>query len=338
MECFEAVHSNGVERLGVLQGVRPTRNIGIVLFSGFALPEAATVLEIFQSANALTGTETALSSQTSYKVCLLSAAGGRVDSSSSVFVWTEGVEERRHAEGFHALFIGGGGGVRNAVRDERLTTWLRRECPRSEMVVPIGEGRLLLEAAGLGRAGSTLRWGGRASETHPYSPADVGVSTAFAGPLQSALALVQEDFGPEIARQIADHVMPRPERARFTATIRENAPTYVSEKIQASARWLEANGDRQISIDEAAQVAAMSERNFLRRFKIEMGVTPSEYLSYVRLDMCCRLLVETDLPVDKIARRCGLGGGGWLAKLFRKHLSTTPTEYRASKRPIGTSS
>ncbi|ANB75659.1 AraC family transcriptional regulator [Paraburkholderia phytofirmans OLGA172] len=335
---MEAVHSNSVARLHVLQDARTVRNIGIVLFSGFALPEAATVLEIFQSANALTETETTQGGQIRYKVCLISAAGGRVDSSSSVFVWTEGVEARRYSDGFHALFVGGGGGVRNATRDERLTTWLRRECPRSGLVVPIGEGRLLLEAAGFGRAGSSQRWGGgRTSETFQHCAPTVGVSTAFASPLHSALAVVQEDFGTEIARLIEDHVLPRPHQTRFTATIRENAPAYVSEKIQASAKWLEANGDRPISIDEAAQVAAMSERNFLRRFKIEMGVTPSEYLSYVRLDMCCRLLVETDLPVDKIARRCGLGGGGWLAKLFRKHLATTPTEYRASKRLMSTS-
>ncbi|MFL9911340.1 GlxA family transcriptional regulator [Paraburkholderia sp. RL17-337-BIB-A] len=308
------------------------------MFSGFALPEAAAVLEIFQSANALSGADTSLSGQTRYKVCLLSAVGGRVDSSSSVFVWTERVDEQCHLDGFHALFISGGVGVRNAVRDERLTNWLRRECPGSELLVPIGEGRLLLEAAGFGRTGTTQRLGGHTSEIYRYCPPDSGVPMVSPSPLQSALALVEEDMGPEIARQIADYVLPRPQRARFTATIRENAPTYVSEKIQASARWLEANGDRPITIDEAGQVAAMSERNFLRRFKIEMGVTPSEYLSYVRLDMCCRLLVETDLPVDKIARRCGLGGGGWLSKLFRKHLSTTPTEYRASKRLSNTSS
>jgi transcriptional regulator GlxA family with amidase domain len=333
MECFEAVQRKGVEPLGVLQGVRTARNIGIVLLSGFALPEAAAVVEVFQSANALTGANASLSGQAPYKVCLLSTVGGRVDSSSSVFVWTERVEGRRHLEGFHALFVSGGGEVRNAVRDERLTAWLCRECQRSELVVPLGEGRLLLDAAGFGCAGGAQRWGRRASETsYQYGPLDMGVSMAIPSPLQNALALVEEDCGPEIARQIADQVLPRPQQARFTATIRENAPTYVSEKIQASARWLVANGDRPIAIDAAAQVAAMSERNFLRRFKMEMGVTPSEYLSYVRLDMCCRLLVETDLPVDKIARRCGLGGGGWLSKLFRKHLATTPTEYRASRR------
>jgi hypothetical protein len=82
MECFEAVQRKGVEPLGVLQGVRTARNIGIVLLSGFALPEAAAVVEVFQSANALTGANASLSGQAPYKVCLLSTVGGRVDSSS----------------------------------------------------------------------------------------------------------------------------------------------------------------------------------------------------------------------------------------------------------------
>jgi transcriptional regulator GlxA family with amidase domain len=63
-----------------------------------------------------------------------------------------------------------------------------------------------------------------------------------------------------------------------------------------------------------------------------MGITPSDYLLYVRLDMACRLLLNTDLPIDKIARRSGIGTGGGLAKIFRKHLSTTPTEYRAENK------
>ncbi|MFP3741105.1 AraC family transcriptional regulator, partial [Burkholderia sp. SIMBA_019] len=80
---------------------------------------------------------------------------------------------------------------------------------------------------------------------------------------------------------IADWVEPSTDN-RFTAIVRKNASVGVSENIKASAKWLEVNGHRQISIDAAAQIAGMSERNFLRRFKIEMGVTPSDYLLYVR--------------------------------------------------------
>jgi transcriptional regulator GlxA family with amidase domain len=89
---------------------------------------------------------------------------------------------------------------------------------------------------------------------------------------------------------------------------------------------------RPISIADAARVAAMSERNFLRRFKAQIGLTPSEYLLRARLDASCMLLAATDLPVDKIARRCGAGSGDGLAKIFRKRLSISPTEYRLAGR------
>ncbi len=73
----------------------------------------------------------------------------------------------------------------------------------------------------------------------------------------------------------------------------------------------------------------MSERNFLRRFKSEIGMTPSDYLLRARLNMSCKMLVESNLPVDEVARRCGINSGAQLARLFRKYLATTPTEYRA---------
>ncbi|QYD72045.1 helix-turn-helix domain-containing protein [Paraburkholderia edwinii] len=118
----------------------------------------------------------------------------------------------------------------------------------------------------------------------------------------------------------------------FTDIVCRNEANHVSEKIRSSARWIEANGHRHVGLNEAARVAQMSERNFLRRFKAELGVTPSDYLLYVRLDMSCRMLAETTLPVGSVARRCGMGSGGRLAKLFRKHLGKTPTAYRANHR------
>ncbi|MDR8400840.1 helix-turn-helix domain-containing protein [Paraburkholderia sp. USG1] len=312
----------------VLPEAGTAKRIGIVLFGGFALPEAAAIAEVFQSANALT--EGGQYGRTRYDVSLLSAAGGRVASSSLVFVWTEGIGVQRESERFHALFIAGGGGVIDALRDEHLIAWLRRTYRRGELVFPIGEGRALLDAAGFGQAASIRRYGERAGEI-VRTGAGNGSPGLSVSPFRAAIAVIEEDFGAEIARQIADWVAPSTD-TRFTAIVRKNASVGVSEKIKVSAKWLEANGHRHISIDEAAQMAGMSERNFLRRFKIEMGVTPSDYLLYVRLDMSCRLLVETDLPVDKVARHCGIGCGGRLAKLFRKHLTTTPTEYRMSKR------
>ncbi|RDK00790.1 GlxA family transcriptional regulator [Paraburkholderia lacunae] len=303
-----------------------TTRVDIALFNGFTLPKVAAIIEIFQKANALIASRR--SGRALYDVSLLSASGGRIASSSWMFVWTESVESHRGTNDTHLLFIAGGTGVQQACREERLTNWLRRRHPFSEIVHPISEGRLLLEAAGLPSRYCPLLYGD--NEAHdlyslrPLSEAPDAVHTA--------LRIVEEDLGPELARLVANSVAPQP-KAPFRSSITDNLmpQPQVSEKILASARWLEANVDRPISIDDAAQVAAMSERNFLRRFKSEIGMTPSDYLLRARLNMSCRMLVESRLPVDKIARRCGIGSGGQLAKLFRKYLATTPTDYRMRK-------
>jgi transcriptional regulator GlxA family with amidase domain len=306
------------------------KQIGIALFNGFALPDVASVIEIFQSANALD--DAGAPHRTRYEVSLLSASGGRVASSSSVFIWTESVESRARDDHFHALFIAGGAGATHAFRDARLIVWLRYAFPKSGIVHPIAEGRLLLEASGYSSAHAARVDDNRAAGAFPTRP-----FVDWPNPLRTALRIVGDDLGPEVAQQVADWVAPQSD-TQFSATLRTKTASHVSDKIQASAQWLEANCARAISIDDAAQIAVMSERNFLRRFKSEMGVTPSEYLLHSRLDMSCRLLAKTSLPIDKIARRCGIGSGGRLAKLFRKHLLTTPTEYRISKQGSRTTS
>ncbi|TDY17050.1 transcriptional regulator GlxA family with amidase domain [Paraburkholderia sp. BL6665CI2N2] len=298
--------------------------VDIAVFDGFALPEVAAIIEIFQKANSLIAAQR--SGGARYEVSLLSAAGGRIGSSSSVFVWTENVASHRGTNDTHLLFIAGGVGVQEASRDERLSIWLRRRHPFSEIVHPLAEGRSLLQAAGLpSRYCPLLPDGNETRGLYPARPLHEAP-----GAVCTALRVVEEDLGPEVAEQVGESIAPL-HKTHFSSSVTPGAELQVSEKIMASARWLEANIDRPISIDDAAQIAAMSERNFLRRFKSEIGMTPSDYLLRARLNISCRMLVESRLPVDKIARRCGIGSGGQLSKLFRKYLSTTPTDYRLGK-------
>lgn len=106
----------------------------------------------------------------------------------------------------------------------------------------------------------------------------------------------------------------------------------VSHRICLSASWLRENHTKRISIAEAAAIARMSERNFVRRFKQEMGVVPSEFIRRIRLDEACQMLAHSDLPADKIARRTGFSRGNQMARIFRQYLEMSPTEYRHTMR------
>lgn len=247
-------------------------------------------------------------------------------SSSSVYVWTESVDSRQHDSDVHRLFIAGGIGAHRALHDERLLPWLRRACRASATVHPIAEGRLLYDAAEAQDSHDTQTDRVRADRREVAS----GLVNESMKPVRAALDIVEEDLGVEVAQHVARSVAPQGDTPTG-AFFRTDATTNASDKIIASAKWLEENVGQSVSMEHAAKIAAMSERNFLRRFKNEMGMTPSDYLLYARLNMSCRMLVETRLPIDKIARHCGIGSGGHLAKLFRKHLSTTPTEYRTRK-------
>ncbi|GAB7522856.1 helix-turn-helix domain-containing protein [Paraburkholderia sp. 2C] len=298
----------------------PARQIGIVLFEGFSLLRAGIVAEVFNKANQLAVAGSAVN--WIYTVKMLSLAGGNVPCSSSVHLWTERFDVRQY-QNFDALFIGGGKGAQDASLEEALLGRMRFGYASGSLRnTPIARST----SAPAGLMGVVDR-AGLPGQGHAESDSEEDCFSAMA----SALMLVKYDLGHDIAREVGEQVLPGA-GAKLAMLLAEAGVTSVADKVRASARWLKDNCERSISVADAAQVAAMSERNYLRRFKDEIGITPSEYLLRARLDMVCRLLIETDLPVDKIARRIGMANGDRLAKIFRKRLFVSPTEYRLQNR------
>jgi transcriptional regulator GlxA family with amidase domain len=151
--------------------------------------------------------------------------------------------------------------------------------------------------------------------------------------MRSALAKIKRDLGGAAARTVAERLL-ADSCSNLAPLLGEDGGLSPGDKVRAAARWLQENCQQAISIADAAQFAAMSERNFLRRFKMEMGITPSSFLLHERLAVTCSLLTESELPVDKIARRTGMGNGDRLAKVFRKRMRISPTEFRIQSRRL----
>lgn len=92
--------------------------------------------------------------------------------------------------------------------------------------------------------------------------------------------------------------------------------------------YLENHFDDKIQLNDLAEMAFMSPRNFQRIFKKAVGSTPSSYLMQIRLQRARKLLRNTNTPVSDIAIQCGFGDGNYFTKCFKKEIGYTPVKFR----------
>jgi transcriptional regulator GlxA family with amidase domain len=72
----------------------------------------------------------------------------------------------------------------------------------------------------------------------------------------------------------------------------------------------------------------MSERNFLRKFREDIGQSPAEYVLSARLEAACRFLTETEFSLKGVAQRCGFGSVTAMRRAFLARVGVPPKRYR----------
>lgn len=143
------------------------------------------------------------------------------------------------------------------------------------------------------------------------------------------LHIVRGDVGAAAANQIARRLVASPHRdggqAQYVPT---PVPSSGDTSLAATRAWALERIDRPLSLADLTRHAGMSQRSFMRRFTAETGTTPRQWLAGARVSRARELLETTDLPIDHVARDCGLGTAANLRLHFRRSLNTTPTTYR----------
>ena len=71
--------------------------------------------------------------------------------------------------------------------------------------------------------------------------------------------------------------------------------------------WALPNLHQPLTVDQLAQQAGLSQRTVIRRFNADTGQPPMRWLLEARLSHARELLESTDLTVEGVARRSGLG-------------------------------
>jgi transcriptional regulator GlxA family with amidase domain len=83
-----------------------------------------------------------------------------------------------------------------------------------------------------------------------------------------------------------------------------------------------------LSLTVLADRAAMSVRNLTRVFQSEAGMTPADFVEMARVDAARRLLEDSEMPLQRVASRCGFGGPDTMRRAFMRRIGTGPADYR----------
>jgi transcriptional regulator GlxA family with amidase domain len=213
---------------------------------------------------------------------------------------------------------------------------------QGQRVVSICTGAFALAAAGvLDGLHATTHWQ-QADELERRFPAvavdrdvlyvdegDVLTSAGVCCGIDLCLHIVRRDLGAATANEIARGLVAAPHREGGQAQYVPAPVALAGDTSLARTRaWALERIGRQLSIDELARHAGVSQRSFLRRFAEETGTTPLQWLVNARVNLARELLETTDQSIDQVAWDSGLGSAANLRLHFRRVLQTTPTAYR----------
>ena len=97
-------------------------------------------------------------------------------------------------------------------------------------------------------------------------------------------------------------------------------------------RYVDENYGSPIPIVRLEEIARMSKRTFVRRFKEATGLSPKQYLLKTRIAQASRTLATGSGKIKEVATACGFDDQNYFTRAFRKFTGITPSEYFGQKR------
>jgi transcriptional regulator GlxA family with amidase domain len=212
---------------------------------------------------------------------------------------------------------------------------------RSNRVASVCTGAFLLAQVGLldGRR-ATTHWTHVAEFARVFPRVTVdpdalfvrdGAITTSAGVssgIDLALALVEDDHGPDVARAVARQMvvfMQRPGGlSQFSAPSRAGVASDNPLRVLLDAIATDPAAD--YSLDRMAAIAHTSTRQLARLFHDHIGTTPIRYVELIRIE-AAQVLLQNGETVAAAARLSGFGSSETLRRVFVSRIGQSPSVY-----------
>jgi transcriptional regulator GlxA family with amidase domain len=281
-----------------------------------------------------------------YRVRVVGPGGGPIRCGTGLALHSEAPLERTTGP-LDTLIVSGGTGVEQAAADLHLVGHVRRLARESRRVASVCTGAGVLAAAGLldGRKATThWQFAPHLAARHPEVAVDpaplwirdgnVYTAAGITSALDLTLAFIEEDHGPELARDVARHLVVYLQRPGNQAqmSLFTSAPAPRDDTVRALVEYIAAHPADDLGTEALAARAGMTPRHLTRLFTKDLGQAPGRYIRTVRTETAAQLLATTTLPLASVAARCGFGTPESLRKAFTAHYGISPSHYRTRMR------
>ncbi len=278
-----------------------------------------------------------------YDVTLISVDGGSVQTDLGQSLDTRSIMELGDDQ-VDTLLIAGGPGVTRACGDAKLLAGIKAISNRCLRIAAICTGTFLLAKTGLlsgKKAVTHWRFCDRLREAYPDVRVDpdaiyirdgrIWTSGGVTSGIDMALAIAEEDFGAAVVLDAARELVVFPNRSggqsQFVSP--DDLDTLGrSEEFDELHHWMISNIGRGLSVSDLAKFVNMSQRTFARRYPQVTGQSPGRALEKARLAAAIRLLVDSNLPLKRVAVLSGHGDYERMRRTFVRSFGISPNHYR----------
>ncbi len=114
----------------------------------------------------------------------------------------------------------------------------------------------------------------------------------------------------------------------FTVLQRNFASEDNKEEINRALEYIEANYQKDLTLEEIAGEAGLSIYYFSHLFKEEVGYSFVTYLNKLRINKAKQLLLENKLNIAQVGYNVGYNDPNYFTRVFKEHEKMTPSKYR----------
>jgi transcriptional regulator GlxA family with amidase domain len=277
----------------------------------------------------------------SYDVRVCSRSGGAICGEYKVFIETESIEDHRETT-WDTFVVCGGWGFDQAVKSRQIVRDVAEQSRKARRTCVIGGGAFVAAAAGLlddCRVAVHPIVADRLAQQFPHlsiernslldGKPELLTSPGMTSTVDLALMMIESDFGYRTAIEVAKYLVVPMKRSFHDPQLSLDLFLQErSDKFGPLHDWIRANLKSRLSIQELAERAMMSVRNFSRSYYAEMGISPHKAVEIIRIHSACKLLRGSKQRTKGIAASCGFGSERTFLRSFTKIIGMSPHDFR----------